>query len=111
MNHTQQPTRVSMDIDDFIEKFKPVKNHLNKNASWDGCMFETYGDELRYVTDMVKTNPGKVWTITDAEGYQVVSDGMRYVNRTGYLITQEAADPNSYYDVTDPDDNLDEDED
>ena len=33
-----------MTIDDFEKKYKLVKNHLDENASHDGCMFETFGE-------------------------------------------------------------------
>ena len=35
--------------DDFLGKYHPIKNHLDKNAGYDGCMFETFGKELEFV--------------------------------------------------------------
>ena len=32
--------------EDFYDDFKPQLNHFDDNASFDGCMFETYGEEL-----------------------------------------------------------------
>lgn len=75
--------------DDFYEKFNPIKNHINDNASFDGCMFETYGEELEFVQKTAKETPKKVWTILDCEGKLYLGAGYHYVNRFGYLITEE----------------------
>jgi hypothetical protein len=82
----------------FDEKFNLVDNHIDKNASFDGKMFETYGDELAFVIEMSKEN--KVITIiegggdeVDEEGYLIpnmyYTSGMHHVNRIGYLITEQ----------------------
>ncbi len=75
--------------DDFYEKFNPVKNHLDDNASWDGCMFETYGEEVEYVHKVNDETPRKVWTILDCDGFFYIGAGYHHVNRHGYLITEE----------------------
>ena len=83
----------------FDEKFTLVDNHLDKNASFDGKMFETFGDELAFVIEMSKQN--RVITIIEFDGYEVDEDGdvipnmcytsgMYNVNRIGYLITTES---------------------
>lgn len=51
--------------EEFYEKFKRQKNHFDKNASFDGCMFETYGEELDYVFEMSKTS--RVLTIIEGD--------------------------------------------
>ena len=82
----------------FDEKFTLVDNHLDKNASFDGKMFETFGDELAFVIEKSKEN--RVITIIEFDGYEVDEDGdvipnmcytsgMHNVNRIGYLITTE----------------------
>ena len=35
----------------FEADYKPVKNHIDNNASYDGFMFETYGAELEIVKE------------------------------------------------------------
>ena len=30
-----------MTYDEFLEKHKPIQNHIDKNAGFDGMMFET----------------------------------------------------------------------
>jgi hypothetical protein len=82
----------------FYEKYELIENHLEDNASFDGCLFETYGDELLVVQQMAKENR----VITIIEGDEEVEDdfgeptidmyyvsGMHLVNRIGYLITKE----------------------
>ena len=84
--------------DQFYEQFTPQKNHLDDNASFDECMFETYGEEMEYVIKMSKKN--QVVTIlecdgeeTDEEGYLIplmyYASGLHLVNRLGFLIVDK----------------------
>lgn len=78
--------------DDFYKIYKPKKNHLDKNAAFDGCMFETYGEELEYVFAMAKDpqTTKQVWTIIDDNaGNLHYSAGLHWINRLGFLITQK----------------------
>ncbi|MDZ4759013.1 MAG: hypothetical protein SGJ10_12855 [Bacteroidota bacterium] len=92
--------------EEFYEEFKPDINHIDDNASFGGCMFETYGQELDYVFKMSKRN--RVVTITEddseereetfissngVEAKEMVaianlyySSGFHYVNRLGFLV-------------------------
>ena len=93
---------VSMDYDTFCESFKPIKNHLNSNAPEDGCMFETFGEELDYVIKVAKNTPNKVLTILeDDEGRWCIGEGYHLVNRLGYLITEESFDEKIEYYIYD----------
>lgn len=82
----------------FYEKYELIENHLEDNTSFDGCLFETYGDELLVVQQMAKENR----VITIIEGDEEIENefgeptlnmyyvsGMHLVNRIGYLITKE----------------------
>lgn len=89
----------------FDKKFKLVKNHIDKNASFDGKMFETFGLELEYVLIMAKEN--RVVTIIEGEDVpdesgemdedgEVVmhstiyyASGYHLVNRLGFLIVDK----------------------
>jgi hypothetical protein len=73
--------------DEFKSKFTMVKNHLDDNASLDGCMFETYGDEVDYITSLAETNT--VWTYLEGEDDCYFVTGMHLVNRIGYFVTKE----------------------
>jgi hypothetical protein len=82
---------VKMTEDDFYSQFNCVKNHIDTNASFDGCMFETYGPELLHVQGRLKDDVMKrtIWTIIEVEGNFYYVSGYHYVNRFGYLITEE----------------------
>lgn len=68
------------------ELLKPIKNHLDDNASLDGNMFETFGSELAYV--MSQPN-NKIWTYCEEDNFLFFQSGYQIVNRLGYLITAE----------------------
>jgi hypothetical protein len=83
--------------DEFDMLYSPIQNHLDKNASFNGCMFETYGPELDFVISMIDSN--RVVTIiegdTDVDVDENVDEtpinlyyvsGYHLVNRLGYLI-------------------------
>jgi hypothetical protein len=79
------------DIEDWAETFKPITNHLDANASWDGIMFETYGDELEFVRSHPNEN---IWTYMDGdEAGTIICAGYHFVNRIGYFITEVAREP------------------
>jgi hypothetical protein len=72
-----------MDYGLFADRFKPIQNFMDDNASLDGTMFETYGDELDYV----KAQPdNKIWTYCDDGDNGYLSQGYHIVNRLGYVI-------------------------
>jgi hypothetical protein len=68
------------------KKFVPKKNHLNNKSSWDGCMYETYGDELEFVLTQPDTH---VWTFLQADDKHYVVSGYHLVNRLGYFVTEK----------------------
>lgn len=70
----------------WVEYYRPRSNHFVPTASFDGLMFETYGEELEYVKGF---DYNRVWTfISDGEGDRI-EPGMRIVDRLGYFITDE----------------------
>jgi hypothetical protein len=77
-----------MNYSEWIEAFKPVKNHLDDNAGFEGCAFETFGDELSHVREILEVDPDRVWTLLDCDGSLYVSAGYSHVNRLGYFITE-----------------------
>lgn len=68
-----------------FDALKPIKNHLDNNASLDGTMFETYGKELDFVIDQPNEN---IWTYIDVDGVLLLSNGYHLVNRLGYVVTE-----------------------
>jgi len=49
---------VEMDFDEWFDTYKPIPNNIDTNASFDGHMFETYGDEVEFVK---KADPAYIW--------------------------------------------------
>ena len=74
--------------DAFIERFRPIVNHIDPNASFDfvygGCMFETYGEEFEYVR---MQKPDCIWTLIEEDGVLFVGSGLHFVNRLGYFVS------------------------
>jgi len=75
--------------DEFYTKFNLVKNHIDNNASFDGCMFETFSEEREFVIEINKVAPRRVWTIVESDGRMYYESGYHIVNRIGYFITEE----------------------
>jgi hypothetical protein len=77
---------IEMDFDEFVETYKPIKNHIDVTASFDGLMFETYGEEYEFI----KGTPERhIWTYGDGDdGGSYVWNGWSFVNRIGYFITE-----------------------
>jgi hypothetical protein len=83
MNNNKQLT-----IDDFEQKYHPVKNPFRDTWTFDGCQFETYGEDIEYVRSF--EDKQKIWTVIDNnDGWFGVVAGYHYINRIGYLITEE----------------------
>ena len=72
--------------DDWVDQYQPIENPFDKDAGYEGCMFETYGEENEFVLD--KLNRNTVWTLItgDNEDFWVIP-GYHIVNRMGYFIT------------------------
>lgn len=76
-----------MNFEQWQEKYKPIHNHLDPNASFQddtgqGIMFETFGAEWVFVQAI---DPRYVWTYGDEDGGYIVA-GRRFVNRLGYFV-------------------------
>jgi hypothetical protein len=77
---------IEMDYEDFIDTYKPITNHIDTNASFDGMMFETYGDEVEFVKAQ---DENRIWMYGDGDdGGSYLWSGWGFVNRIGYFITE-----------------------
>lgn len=90
---------IRMDFDEFVLKFKPIKNPFDDNAVADGLAFETSGEELAAVLKAHETNPDTVWTCVDNDGVIEIINGYHYVNRQFFFITKKPAKANTGYEV------------
>lgn len=86
--------------DKFWETYKPVINHIERKAqdptianddicSFNGCMYETYGEQDIYVRKINFLTPYRVWTILDLFGVLIIAAGYYTADAYGYLITAE----------------------
>jgi hypothetical protein len=87
--------------DYFEENYKPQINHIigAEQASFNGCMYETFGEELEHVRFLAH-NPKtakRVWTILETDGKISYAAGYHFVNRIGYLITEKPFENENTY--------------
>ena len=75
---------MEIELFEWDKFYSPVKNHLDENASLDGIMFETYGEELQYV---LKQDIKSVWTYIQGDDGVYIIPNYHLVNRIGYFIT------------------------
>ena len=99
--------------DEFYAQFNCIKNHFHKNpedCSFDGCFFETYGQEVDYINNIQRMQQNckteaelksrkQIWTVIEAEGKMFYVSGYHYVNRFGYILTEELVPDDIEYDV------------
>jgi hypothetical protein len=78
------PKQHTLTWNEWVEQFRPMHNKFSKDP--DNLMFETFGEEVAFVTKFADQN--KVWTYLDTDGGSVTVEGMHYVNRIGYYVTE-----------------------
>jgi hypothetical protein len=75
----------------FNKLFTITPNHFQSKEGYEPVeMFETYGEEVDYAWEMSKQN--RCWTILDCDGKLYLNAGYHYVNRLGYIITDQPFD-------------------
>jgi len=74
---------------EWVAQCKPIINPLDRRASFDGTMYETYGDQVELVQ---RTVPSQIWTLKTTEDgdTEYISAGWSTVNRIGYFITENS---------------------
>jgi hypothetical protein len=75
------------DFDDFCERYTLVKNPFDASAALGGCAFGWIGEEWEAVRNAA---PENIWTLIECEDLWWISPGLHYVNRLGYLVTNQA---------------------
>lgn len=79
-----------MNYEQFVENYEPIKNHLSEGGAFNGTMFETYGNEMDLVKEVLAQAGNKrIWTYVGEGNNEMIVPGLRFVNRLGYFITQE----------------------
>ena len=73
-------------VDEWEEKYKPIKNHIDQNTSFNECAFETYDEELEFVQSQ---NPYNIWTLINVGDESYIVPGFRWIDRDLYFITEK----------------------
>jgi len=73
-------------VDEWMDKYNPIKNHIDEGTSFGGASFETYDEELEFVQSQ---NPYNIWTLVCAEDEYYIVPGFRWVNRENYFVTEK----------------------
>lgn len=86
----------------FEKEFKPQINHIvnDPESAFDGCLYETYGEEIDYILSLVNdpSERNRVWTIVeDSSGKWYIVAGYHLINRIGYLVTEKAREEGIEY--------------
>lgn len=89
---------VFLTLDGFEEMFKPQKNHLDENASYNGWGYETFNAEGAYVAVIHLEKPKLVWTLLNND---TGVNGYTRVNRLLYMIATVPFQDNVSYVILD----------
>lgn len=77
---------IELTEEEWFNTYKPIKNHIEGTSSFDGHMFETYGDEVEFVKAQ---DENRIWMYGDGDdGEGHIWSGWGFVNRIGYFITE-----------------------
>ena len=78
-----------MNYNKFVKKYKPFKNEINPNESYNGFLFETYGTDLTFITSS-EFHVRQIWTLISAENEEeYIIPGYHIINREGYFLTEK----------------------
>jgi hypothetical protein len=89
----------SLTWDEWVERFKPIKNHITKypNTDADYDSFETFGEEVEFVISKAEDN--LVWTFSDGDMCSYLGNGYHYINRINYYVCTVPYDPDKTYEI------------
>jgi len=84
---------IEMTFEEADEKFRFIPNQYDEFASFDGLMYETYGDEVEAVKAF---DPAKIWMYGDGDdGGSYIWSGWGFVNRIGYFLSENPVPPDT----------------
>jgi hypothetical protein len=77
---------IELTEEEWFNTYKPIKNNLVESSSFDGHMFETYGEEVEFVKAQ---DEKRIWMLGDGDdGGMYIWSGWGFVNRIGYFVTE-----------------------
>ena len=74
-------TYIEIDYEEWLDKYRPIKNTFG-DAPQD---FETFGEDWETIKN---TDPRYIWTWIDGGDYSLIVNGVGWVNRLVYYITE-----------------------
>ena len=84
---------IELTFEEADEQFRFIPNNYDEYSSFDGLMFETYGDEVEFVKSQ---SPDKIWMYGEGDdGGLYIWSGWGFVNRIGYFISQNPVPANT----------------
>jgi len=84
---------IEMTFEEADEQFRFIPNQYDEFASFDGLMYETYGDEVEAVKAF---DPAKIWMYGEGDnGGSYIWSGWGFVNRLGYFLSENPVPPNT----------------
>ena len=77
-------SEIELTYEEWFAKYKPISNPSDSHGE---LMYFDHSNEedLAVLKD---TSPYNIWTSIDSEGVYYVTNGIRYINRLSYYITE-----------------------
>ena len=73
--------------DEWVKKYKPIKNKIEETNTFGGCAFD-YSDDEQW--EFVKSqNPKNVWTLVTEGDESMIIPGFHWINRDFYFVTKK----------------------
>lgn len=72
-------------VEEWEERYKPIDNIFDPNASWGGIMYETSGDDYNLV---LKYPDEQIWSYIDTDYGTALIAGLHICDRIGYFICE-----------------------
>ena len=84
---------IELTFEEADEQFNFIPNNYDEYSSFDGLMFETYGDEVEFVKSQ---SPDKIWMYGEGDGGGLyIWSGWGFVNRIGYFVSEKPVPANT----------------
>jgi hypothetical protein len=73
--------------DEWVKKYKPIKNKFEDTNTFEGCAFD-YSEDKQW--EFVKNqDPKNVWTLVTEGDESMIISGFHWINRDFYFVTKK----------------------
>jgi hypothetical protein len=80
----------------WVAKYRPIKNPFNEASPYNGCLFENYGEILQRIGFQ---NSRIIWSLIDFGRKTRIVQGLQLVNSLGHFITEVKAPANRHFSI------------